>query len=70
MVDKDELHAGNGTYRIRALTTGYARDVFRSSSFTGGIGANATLYGVPTGLKPFDGARWRSFYAFMSVRMQ
>lgn len=77
IVDKDELFAGaadvppsiaEGTWRIKALTVGYTRDVWSNSLLVGGIGGNVTLYDFPSALKPYYGGNPTSAYLFIRIR--
>ena len=63
IVDKDEL-VPDELVRIKALTLGYSRDVFAMTA----IGANATLYSIPSSIKPLYGNSPRSFYLFVRLR--
>jgi hypothetical protein len=75
VVDKDELFAdqnvpaaiANGSFRINALTVGYSRDVLRTSSMAGALGANVTGYAIPGAIKPYYGSP-HSFYLFIRLR--
>ncbi len=75
VVDKDELFAdqpvpgviANGSFRIRALTLGYSRDVLRTGSISGALGANITGYAIPGAIKPYYGSP-HSFYLFLRLR--
>jgi hypothetical protein len=77
IVDKDELFAGQSgipsdvvesTYKIKALTLGYTRDVWSNAQFLGGIGGNVTFYGVPSDLEPYYSKSPRSAYIFVRLR--
>jgi hypothetical protein len=69
IVDKDELFAdAHAVERVRALTVGYTKDVFRTPVLLGGIGGNVTIYGIPSNLQDSYGSRPRSWYAFVRVR--
>jgi hypothetical protein len=63
IVDKDEL-VPDETVRVKALTLGYSRDVFAMTA----IGANATLYSIPSSIKPLYGSSPRSLYLFVRLR--
>lgn len=75
VVDKDELFAdqpvpaniANGSFRIRALTVGYSRDVLRSGAISGALGANVTGYAIPGAIKPYYGNP-HTFYLFIRLR--
>ncbi len=53
---------------VAALTLGAARDVWQWRGFEGGIGADATIYGVPDALQPAYSARPVSFHLFFRLR--
>jgi hypothetical protein len=47
--------------RIRALTVGYTKDVYRDEHIRGGVGGNVTAYGYPSAVKnEYATARWRT----------
>jgi hypothetical protein len=74
-VDKNELFAdqpvpaaiAGGSFRIKALTIGYSRDVLRTTSIAGALGANVTGYAIPGAIKPYYGSP-HSFYLFIRLR--
>ena len=66
IVDK-ELFA-NETVRIKALTVGYSRDVIKTASFAGALGANVTAYSIPDSIKPDYGSSPHSIYFFIRLR--
>lgn len=69
IVDKDELFAGaHEVFRVRALTAGYTKDLFRSRTILGGAGGNVTMYGIPSELQATYGRRPLSWYAFIRLR--
>jgi hypothetical protein len=69
LVDKDELFADNhelehqvervagSTFRIRAYTGGYTRDISAFKNIETGIGVNITGYAIPSALRPYYGDR-------------
>jgi len=77
IVDKDELFADRGvpslasipnaSFRIDALTLGYSRDVLRTNSIAGALGANVTGYRIPAAIKHDYGSP-HSFYLFVRLR--
>jgi hypothetical protein len=75
IVDKDELFphapvpvsAGGVSYRIKALTIGYSRDVFEVNPVTIAFGGNITAYSIPEPIKPAYGDP-RSIYLFLRLR--
>jgi len=68
IVDKDELFAGVGVARIKALTLGYSRDVLELHAIVGALGGNVTLYSIPDSIKPDYGSSPRSYYVFIRLR--
>jgi len=66
IVDKDELLPG--VFKVKALTFGYTKDLFRTSDLLGGVGGNVTAYAIPAELKSSYGDRPLSFYAFVRLR--
>jgi hypothetical protein len=76
VVDKDELFAGqdvpsdieHGTFRVKALTVGYTRDVFTTRGILGGLGANVTTYSVPSEIRAYYGRRPHALYLFLRLR--
>ncbi|HKR64918.1 MAG TPA: hypothetical protein VJZ00_14385 [Thermoanaerobaculia bacterium] len=68
IVDKDELfeHA-HESHRIRALTLGYTRDVLQTRMLTAGVGANATVYAIPSELRDEYG-KPHAFSFFVRLR--
>ena len=69
LVDKDELFAiHNETYRIKALTLGYSRDVIKTGLIAAALGANVTGYSIPNAIKPSYGSKPNSFYVFLRLR--
>lgn len=69
VVDKDELFVAAGTERIRALTLGYTKDVYRDAHVLGGIGGNVTGYSIPSALKVAYGSRPMAYYAYARLRL-
>ena len=53
---------------VKAMTLGGVRSVGRWSGWDLGAGADVTLYGVPTVLKPTHGDRPVSFHVFLRLR--
>ena len=77
IVDKDELFAGDEnvpasiteeSFRIKALTVGYSRDVWSGKGVVAGVGGNATFYQKPSELDPYYGTSPHSFYLFVRLR--
>jgi hypothetical protein len=74
-VDKDVLDVGfhptifhqHRKSRVAALTTGYVRNVMRTSAGTLGIGGDITVYGVPANLRDSYGSPL-SFHVFLRYR--
>ncbi|HTS61927.1 MAG TPA: hypothetical protein VMH28_07870 [Candidatus Acidoferrales bacterium] len=69
VVDKDEL-AVPGTYRVQAYTGGYTRDLGSFQHIQAGIGANATAYAIPAGLKPAYGDHPWSVNVYLRLRLK
>lgn len=81
LVDKDELFAGNpvleqqfrstvgDVFRVGAYTAGYTRDLKLVQRIKTGVGANFTLYSMPSPLKPFYGDHPVAFYLFLRFRL-
>jgi hypothetical protein len=81
-VDKDELFAdepdleaglertAGSTFRVRAYTVGYTRDVGTFQHVETGIGANFTAYAIPAAIQPYYGAHpWGvNFYLRLRLR--
>jgi hypothetical protein len=75
IVDKDELFAdqtvpaaiAGATFRIKALTLGYSRDVATIRGLVGAVGGNATRYSIPGAIKQYYGNP-HSFYVFLRIR--
>ena len=79
---KDELFAdtpaleeqlsrtAGSTFRIGAYTGGYTRDIGTFKDIETGIGANATVYTLPSAIKPYYGDRpWGiNFYVRMRLK--
>lgn len=82
MVDKDELFSdrpdigeeleatAGSTFRIKAYTLGYTRDVKLVDWLDTGIGGNFTLYGVPSPIRPYYGERPAGFMFFLRARIK
>lgn len=74
IVDKDELFAGlrdghEEIFRVRSLTVGYTKDLYRARGVLGGVGGNVTLYDFPSELERDYGSSPVSYYAFVRVRL-
>jgi len=82
LVDKDELFANHheqehrlalsagSTFRIRALTAGYTRDIGTFKNVEAGIGANVTAYWIPSAIKPYYGDHPSGVNIFMRFRLK
>jgi hypothetical protein len=76
IVDKNELFSDedvpheieHGSFRVKAITLGYTRDVFDTGTIVGGAGGNVTLYDVPNGIQPYYGSQPRSYYVYFRLR--
>lgn len=82
LVDKDELFANDATleeqidtaygstFRIGAYTIGYTRDVNLFQHVATGIGANFSVYSLPSAIKPYYGGRPVGGNVFVRVRLK
>jgi hypothetical protein len=82
LVDRDELFDDNPqvqnqlaatvgtTFRVGAFTAGYTRDIHLVPHLLTGVGANATIYRVPTPIQPFYGGHSGAFYVFLRFRLE
>lgn len=68
-VEKDELLIA-GVWPIAAYTAGYTRDVAEWEHLVAGLGANASLYGIPSGLRPSYGDRPAGFNVYLRLRLK
>jgi hypothetical protein len=69
VVDKDELFPDHDSFRVKALTLGYSRDLVDTRVFTGALGTNVTLYSIPRALESAYGSP-HSLYVFMRLRLR
>jgi hypothetical protein len=81
-VDKDELFAdtpsleeqldrtAGSTFRIGAYTAGYTRDIGTFKDVEAGIGANATVYTLPTAIQPYYGDRPWGINVYLRLRLK
>jgi hypothetical protein len=81
-VDKDELFAdtpalaaqlertAGSTFRIGAYTAGYTRDIGTCKMIETGFGANASVYTLPAGIKPYYSDRPWGVNVFLRVRLK
>jgi len=68
--DKDELDILPGaTFRIRAYTLGYTREIGVFAGLKTGIGANFTTYSLPHAIKPYYGAHPVGGQIFVRFRL-
>ncbi len=82
MVDKDELFASTpdieqrlertagSTFRIEAYTAGYTRDIGWFRNIEAGIGANATVYGVPGAIRQYYGSHPAGVNVYLRFRLR
>jgi len=82
MVDKDELFSPEpalesqidrlygSTFRIRAYTIGYTRDVHLSRYVETGIGVNFTAYSIPDAIRPYYGSHPAGGNIFVRFRLK
>ncbi len=81
-VDKDELfddrpeikqrleRTVGGVFRVVPYTIGYTRDIHLLAGLQTGLGANLTLYSIPSAIQPFYGDRPLSFLVYLRIRLQ
>jgi len=82
LLDRDELFAdrpdlraqlestAGSVFRVAAYTLGYTRDFNLLHPLETGLGANFTMYAVPSALRPFYGERPASFYLVLRIRLK
>ena len=70
VVDKDELFASGNTFRIRAYTAGYTRDIGTFRRIETGLGANVSFYSVPSAIQPYYGGHPRGVTMFLRFRLR
>jgi hypothetical protein len=82
LVDKEELFSdqpeieellartAGSVFRIAAYTFGYTRDLYRFSRIRSSIGANVTLYTIPSAIKPFYGDHPVGLLFYMRFRIE
>jgi hypothetical protein len=82
LVDKDELFANDpelqdylaktagSSFRIAAYTLGYTRDIGVFHDVETGLGANFTLYGIPSAIQPYYGRHPAGFNVFLRLRLK
>ena len=73
IVDKDELfdHQSSNpeVFRIKAMTLGYSRDVFRVARLDGAVGVNVTFYSIPDALQGDYGSSPNALHLFVRLRI-
>jgi hypothetical protein len=69
VVDKDELSV-EGVWRIAAYTAGYTRDIAEWEHLVAGLGVNASVYGVPQGLRASYGETPGGVNLFLRLRLK
>lgn len=81
-VDKDELFADDpalearldrtagSTFRIRAYTAGWTRDIATWNAVEAGLGANVTTYTLPAAIQPYYGSRPWGVNVFLRLRLK
>lgn len=81
-VDKDELfddtpdleaqldRSAGSSFRIGAYTAGYTRDIGLFRMIETGIGANASVYTLPSAIKPYYGDRPWGVNIFLRLRLK
>jgi hypothetical protein len=73
VVDKDELALPaklGATFRIRAYTAGYTRDIVTFSGIETGLGANVTAYGIPPAITPYYGEHPWGVNLYLRLRLR
>jgi hypothetical protein len=82
IVDKDELFADDpaleqeiartvgSTFRIRAFTAGYTRDLWAAHKLETGLGANITAYAIPSAITPYYGSHPFGINIYLRVRLK
>jgi hypothetical protein len=82
LVDKDELFAdqpaleaslersAGSTFRARAYTAGYTRDIAHFRDAETGLGMNVTAYAIPAAIQPYYGAHPWGANIFLRVRIK
>ncbi|MGH9750031.1 MAG: hypothetical protein ACRD6R_08925, partial [Candidatus Polarisedimenticolia bacterium] len=60
--------AGIGFFSARAATLGFTRDLLDVGGWSLGLGADASIYGIPRALRSFYGERPESFHLFLRFR--
>jgi hypothetical protein len=82
MVDKDELfandeaiehqleHTAGSTFRVKAFTAGYTRDIGTFNHIQTGIGANVTAYAIPSAIQPYYGEHPIGVNVFLRFRLR
>jgi len=81
-VDKDELFAdqpdleasldrtAGSTFRVRAYTAGYTRDIAHFDGVETGLGMNVTAYAIPAAIQPFYGVHPWGVNIFLRIRIK
>ena len=71
VADKDELFPDqHDTFRVKAFTGGYTRDLATKSNLQTGIGANITGYAIPAAIKPAYGAHPWAVSVYFRLRLK
>jgi hypothetical protein len=82
LVDKDEIFANDeeleqtlestvgSIFRIQAYTIGYTRDVGNFRYVEAGVGANFSVYGVPSAIQPYYGDHPWGVNVYMRLRLK
>jgi hypothetical protein len=76
IIDKDELFANEpelapaSTFRIRAFTAGYTRDLWAAHNVETGIGANFTAYAIPSAITPYYGSHPFGVNIYLRLRLK
>jgi len=71
VVDKDELFPDRqDSFRVKAFTAGYTRDLATRSNLETGIGANVTGYVIPSAIQPAYGGHPWGINVYFRVRLR
>lgn len=70
LVDRDELLPVAEQFRIGAYTIGYTRDFYFLPRIATGLGANFTMYSMPSSLIPYYGQRPLAGIVFLRFKLR
>ena len=69
LFDHHDGGAGAASYRIRKLSVGFVRELFRVNKVNFGAGALVSRYGAPAALDPIYGSQPSSYMVFVRARL-